>query len=65
MVKINKLGIEFAILYWTRRKASPEAIMTIAKHNRVDAQEIDSLQAYFNQIKVFPLLSFEVALELS
>ncbi|GHV36536.1 hypothetical protein AGMMS49546_02050 [Spirochaetia bacterium] len=41
---------------------NPEAFMT---KDDDAGQEFDSLQAYFNQIKTIPLLSFEEALELS
>jgi RNA polymerase primary sigma factor len=40
--------------------------MTSVKHtSEEDTQEVSILQTYFNQIKAFPLLSFEEALELS
>jgi RNA polymerase primary sigma factor len=39
--------------------------MASVKHDGEDAQELSVLQTYFNQIKAFPLLSFEEALELS
>ncbi|GHV50204.1 hypothetical protein AGMMS49579_03400 [Spirochaetia bacterium] len=37
----------------------------MVKQKDTGTQEFDSLQAYFNQIKAIPLLSFEEALELS
>jgi RNA polymerase primary sigma factor len=39
--------------------------MANLKRNGEDTQEVDVLRTYFNQIKAFPLLSFEEALELS
>ncbi|MDR2376429.1 MAG: RNA polymerase sigma factor RpoD/SigA [Treponema sp.] len=39
--------------------------MVSVKHDGEDTQELSVLQTYFNQIKAFPLLSFEEALELS
>jgi RNA polymerase primary sigma factor len=56
-------GTEFAYI----RVDLLEGILggSMAKDEDADVQEFDTLQAYFNQIKAIPLLSFEEALELS